>query len=1568
MICTSIKTGNPRSFKQGVRSSRNYFSLSGNGTKRLDTGWTNQGVVNWNDGDFQLNGSTFDNDLTFNILTADTNDIISGSGTFNNNATGTVNKTLGGEIEFQPGAGTNNAGLFDIDAGELEFQTASTTTATGVFDIDPTATLNFTAATHNVANPNAFVSAGPGAQLIIDGSATVNLNASTSLDPDIDLSLSTTLGGTGDLTVNGLFTWSSPGTTIVNIAGGLTTAATGTVSLSGNGTKRLDTGWTNQGVVNWNDGDFQLNGSTFDNDLTFNILTADINDIISGSGTFNNNATGTVNKTLGGEIEFQPGAGTNNAGLFDIDAGELEFQTASTTTATGVFDIDPTATLNFTAATHNVANPNAFVSAGPGAQLIIDGSATVNLNASTSLDPDIDLSLSTTLGGTGDLTVNGLFTWSSPGTTIVNIAGGLTTAATGTVSLSGNGTKRLDTGWTNQGVVNWNDGDFQLNGSTFDNDLTFNILTADINDIISGSGTFNNNATGTVNKTLGGEIEFQPGAGTNNAGLFDIDAGELEFQTASTTTATGVFDIDPTATLNFTAATHNVANPNAFVSAGPGAQLIIDGSATVNLNASTSLDPDIDLSLSTTLGGTGDLTVNGLFTWSSPGTTIVNIAGGLTTAATGTVSLSGNGTKRLDTGWTNQGVVNWNDGDFQLNGSTFDNDLTFNILTADTNDIISGSGTFNNNATGTVNKTLGGEIEFQPGAGTNNAGLFDIDAGELEFQTASTTTATGVFDIDPTATLNFTAATHNVANPNAFVSAGPGAQLIIDGSATVNLNASTSLDPDIDLSLSTTLGGTGDLTVNGLFTWSSPGTTIVNIAGGLTTAATGTVSLSGNGTKRLDTGWTNQGVVNWNDGDFQLNGSTFDNDLTFNILTADTNDIISGSGTFNNNATGTLSKLLTGLISVQNGGGFSNAGLVEIGDGTLNFTGIFTQTAGETRLDSGDLQANPTLNGGSLTGGGTVDGQLTVNNATVAPGLSADIIVVAGDLFLNAGSVTNIEIESTSGPGPGGHDQIQVNGTANLDGTLNVTLLGGFEPVGADNFTAIAAISGVVGTFATENAPAGKILTVDYNSNDVVLSGIIDNVFTIFWDNQTGNDLWTDPLNWDTDLLPVPADDVFIGIVDGQGVFITSGVQSISSVLSDEDIIINGGTLTIANSSQLNGNLTVGNSGASILNGAGDVTVAGLTVWSGNTSTIGGGGTLFADGGLDIAFGGGTSRNLDRTIEMSGTSTWTSTGGSNLNGSGQVVNQGTLNATNSATINVNTGFDNTVGTITKSAGAGELSFSGAFNNDNQVTIDAGTVALASTNTHTGGFTVNPGGTLRTTAGTSTMNGAAITGGGTVLGSGGTLVVNAGSLYNVGDTQLNGGTMTFNTRADTVTLTVGPSGASLLNGTGDVIVSGLTTWSGNTSRIEGSGTLVAGGGLDIDFGGGTSRTLERTVQMIGTSTWTSTGGSSLNGGGQVVNLGTLNATNSSTINVNAGFDNTTGTITKSAGVGELSFNGAFNNDNQVTVDAGTVNLSSTNAHTGVFTLNAGGTLRTSANTSTMTGATVSGAGSVVRGRC
>ena len=988
--------------------------------------------------------------------------------------------------------------------------------------------------------------------------------------------------------------------------------------------------------------------------------------------------------------------------------------------------------------------------------------------------------------------------------------------------------------------------------------------------------------------------------------------------------------------------------------------LIIFGGAELRLTSTSNSNGD--LALGGTLGGAGDLTVNGLFDWGSGGDTFVNISGGLITTAT--TNLNSTGDKRVDTTWTNQGIVNWNDGDIHMAGGTFNNDATFNILTADGNDVIEGGGgVFNNNATGTVNKTLGGTIRFINNGSFTNTGLFDLDAGTLRLEQATTTTATGVYNIADGATLNFFASTHNVANPNAFVADTTNAQLLITNS-TVNLNASTSLDADIDLTLSSaTLSGSADLTVNGLFDWGA--FTIVNIAGGLITAATSTTNLNDEGDKRVDTTWTNQGIVNWNDGDIHINGGTFNNDATFNILTDDIGDLIEGAGgVFNNNAAGIVNKTSTVTTRFTNTGAKTNSGLVNISAGTLEITSTYTQSAGETRLSGGNLTTTFALNGGSLTGNGTVTGNVTSTGGTIAPGLSPDILLITGDLILDSTSVVNIELEGTTpGPNPGGHDQIQVTGTASLDGTLNVTLPGAFTPGAADTFTIItcdvSCLGGVTMQFTTENSPAGQIMTVNYNANDVVLDNFLAG---LFWDNQTGNDLWTDPLNWSTDTLPGVADNVLINIVEGEGVFINTGIQSINSLVSDEDIIINGGTLTIANSSQLNGGLTIGPGGTSVLNGTGDVTVSGLTSWTGNGSTIGGSGTLFANAGVDIDFAGGT-RNLDRTLQMSGTSTWTTAFGGALNGTGQVVNLGTLNATNPTTFNVNTGFDNTVGTINKSAGVGGLRFAGAFNNDNQVTVDAGAVDLANTGTHTGVFTVNAGGTLQTSAGTVTMSGATVSGAGTVLATAGTLVVDGASTYNVGDTQINGGTITFNTNVDTTTLTIGPGGTSVLNGTGDVTVSGLTSWTGNGSTIGGSGTLFANAGVDIDFAGGT-RNLDRTLQMSGTSTWTTAFGGALNGTGQVVNLGTLNATNPTTFNVNTGFDNTVGTINKSAGVGGLRFAGAFNNDNQVTVDAGAVDLANTGTHTGVFTVNAGGTLQTSAGTVTMSGATVSGAGTVL----
>ena len=63
---------------------------------------------------------------------------------------------------------------------------------------------------------------------------------------------------------------------------------------------------------------------------------------------------------------------------------------------------------------------------------------------------------------------------------------------------------------------------------------------------------------------------------------------------------------------------------------------------------------------------------------------------------------------------------------------------------------------------------------------------------------------------------------------------------------------------------------------------------------------------------------------------------------------------------------------------------------------------------------------------------------------------------------------------------------LAVTGAAGLDGTLDVTLLNGFNPMAGEMFTILTALGGVNGTFASSVLPAG--FTVTYLSNSVVLT------------------------------------------------------------------------------------------------------------------------------------------------------------------------------------------------------------------------------------------------------------------------------------------------------------------------------------------------------------------------------------------------------------------------------------------------------------------------------------------------
>ncbi len=132
-----------------------------------------------------------------------------------------------------------------------------------------------------------------------------------------------------------------------------------------------------------------------------------------------------------------------------------------------------------------------------------------------------------------------------------------------------------------------------------------------------------------------------------------------------------------------------------------------------------------------------------------------------------------------------------------------------------------------------------------------------------------------------------------------------------------------------------------------------------------------------------------------------------------------------------------------------------------------------------TKDGDGAMQINNDLNtgggsivvlGGSVGGGGAIGGDLNNSGGTVAPGNSPGILTVNGDYTQGADGTLAIQLAGlTLGVE---YDQLKVLGGATLDGTLAVSLLGGFMPSLADAFTVL-----------TFNARAGVF--VDYAGLDV---------------------------------------------------------------------------------------------------------------------------------------------------------------------------------------------------------------------------------------------------------------------------------------------------------------------------------------------------------------------------------------------------------------------------------------------------------------------------------------------------
>jgi len=281
------------------------------------------------------------------------------------------------------------------------------------------------------------------------------------------------------------------------------------------------------------------------------------------------------------------------------------------------------------------------------------------------------------------------------------------------------------------------------------------------------------------------------------------------------------------------------------------------------------------------------------------------------------------------------------------------------------------------------------------------------------------------------------------------------------------------------------------------------------IGGSLTLNNAGTVSANGTSDLRVlvRSGSTNTGTLQASNGArLNLSGSYFDNTggtiralngstvvtsgagnlanvvgSTLNggtyqvVSTGDTSTLnISGAAITTNNANVTLDGVNTvfsqidgladnqGRFSVLGGrsfattAGLTNSGTVAVGSGSdISVNGSYTQTAGELVLGGGGITAaDLDILGGTVSGNGTIYGNLNVSGGTVGPGFSPGAITVDGDFSLDPFSILTMEIGGTD---PLLYDQLFVTGTADLLGTIEISFINEFLPTAGNLFTIISA-------------------------------------------------------------------------------------------------------------------------------------------------------------------------------------------------------------------------------------------------------------------------------------------------------------------------------------------------------------------------------------------------------------------------------------------------------------------------------------------------------------------------------
>jgi hypothetical protein len=216
-------------------------------------------------------------------------------------------------------------------------------------------------------------------------------------------------------------------------------------------------------------------------------------------------------------------------------------------------------------------------------------------------------------------------------------------------------------------------------------------------------------------------------------------------------------------------------------------------------------------------------------------------------------------------------------------------------------------------------------------------------------------------------------------------------------------------------------------------------------------------------------------------------------------------------GFVKNDTGGSVNATGSGFLSVlnyeQGNGTTSGTAPVQIPCGSLKYTGTGASVvrvngtvplagsiaAGQTLRVAGQVNVGTLVSAGRIEGGGTVNGSLE-NSGVIAPGSSPGTLTVNGSYTQGAGGRLDIAI---AGTGAGQFDALAVGGSANLNGTVALTPIDGYQDAAAvgDSVAFLKYGGSLAGGFATTTVdpalPCPKQLSVSSDAGAKTLKAVV---------------------------------------------------------------------------------------------------------------------------------------------------------------------------------------------------------------------------------------------------------------------------------------------------------------------------------------------------------------------------------------------------------------------------------------------------------------------------------------------